>query len=81
MLIGASFMPAAFELLHKVPEGKSEAGLITAGVTVIIVVAPNLTRPGLPAIMDTGHRSAGRFCSIRFPRIVRLLNGSAVPAG
>ena len=46
MLIGASFMPAAFELLHKVPEGKSDAGLITAGVTVIIVVALTLRGRG-----------------------------------
>ena len=46
MLIGASFMPAAFALLHKVPEGKSGAGMIIAGVTVITVVALTLRGRG-----------------------------------
>ena len=46
MLIGASFIPAAFELVHKVPEDKSEAGLIIGGVTVIIVIALSLRGRG-----------------------------------
>ena len=38
MLIGASFMPAAFELLDQVPEDKSAVALAVASATVLTVV-------------------------------------------
>ncbi len=46
MLLGASFMPPAFELLHQVPDGKSGAALLTAGLTVFAVLILTLRGRG-----------------------------------